>query len=58
MANSSFSWCGAFLNKKQGTIICPDKWWGYSKPNQSESDIRPPEWIQQKIESDYKVLDE
>lgn len=42
IANSSFSWWGAFLNKHARRIIVPAKWIN-SKP---QIDIYPPMWIQ------------
>ena len=41
IANSSFSWWGAFLNNRNGRIIAPDKWVN----REAEYDIWLPEWI-------------
>jgi len=42
IANSSFSWWGAWLNKQPNKIvIAPKRWVNYS----SQLDICPPEWI-------------
>ncbi|MCQ2149682.1 MAG: alpha-1,2-fucosyltransferase [Bacteroidales bacterium] len=48
IANSSFSWWGAFLNRNEGTIIAPAVW----VRGVDSSRICPPEWI--KIEEDGK----
>ncbi len=46
IANSSFSWWGAWLNENEEKIvICPDKWYADGRP----TDIIPPQWI--KIQS-------
>lgn len=41
IANSSFSWWGAFLNKCDGRVIAPAKW----ANRDAEFDIWAPEWI-------------
>jgi hypothetical protein len=44
IANSSFSWMGAWLNKNTDKkVVCPKKWFANG---QKESHIRPKEWIQ------------
>ena len=55
MACSSYSWWGAYLNKTDGKIIVPSKWWGPQYNNRTESDIRLPSWIIQKAESNYTI---
>jgi len=40
IANSSFSWWGAFLNKRGGRVIAPKKWTN----RMAESDVWLPEW--------------
>tara|TARA_Y100000592_G_scaffold97075_1_gene166969 strand:- start:2795 stop:3700 length:906 start_codon:yes stop_codon:yes gene_type:complete len=57
IACSSFSWWGAYINKNNGKIVVPDKWWGPQYSDRKEQDIRPPEWIQLKAESNYKLND-
>lgn len=43
IANSTFSWWGAWLNKKNNKVICPSKWFG---PNRyDDRDIIPSSWI-------------
>ena len=45
IANSSFSWWGAYFNKKLDRIICyPSVWFGESA-NIDTRDLCPPEWI-------------
>lgn len=45
IANSSFSWWGAWLNRNLNKkIIAPTNWFG-SQANLNTSDIIPPEWI-------------
>ena len=42
IANSSFSWWGAWLNKNRDKkVIAPNKWFG----EKSDSDIIPEKWI-------------
>lgn len=41
IANSSFSWWGAFLNQRGGRVIAPNKWVN----RDAEVDIWMPEWI-------------
>ena len=41
IANSSFSWWSAFLNKRYGRVVTPDKWVN----REAEFDIWLPEWI-------------
>lgn len=42
IANSTFSWWGAWLNrKKDKTVIVPERWFNYNQ----QSKIIPPKWI-------------
>lgn len=41
IANSSFSWWGAFLNKRRGRVVAPKKWFN----RDAEFDIWLDEWI-------------
>lgn len=46
IANSSFSWWGAWLNSNPNKIIiAPSKWFNKTKPNVSAKDIIPDSWI-------------
>lgn len=46
IANSSFSWWGAFLNKNPSKIVvAPEKWFGSKLPHDTR-DLIPPEWRQ------------
>jgi glycosyltransferase involved in cell wall biosynthesis len=46
IANSTFSWWGAFLNKNPNkTVIYPDKWFGPGYKDWKTSDLFPEEWI-------------
>jgi len=46
IANSSFSWMGAYLSGKEN-ITCPNPWFPsiFPKPNNIQKDITKPEWI-------------
>ena len=44
IANSSFSWWGAYLNRNANKIVCyPSKWFG-DVANINTKDLCPPEW--------------
>jgi len=49
IANSSFSWWGAYLNKNPSKIVCyPSKWFGIAMNNVYTDDLFPQSW--QKIQ--------
>jgi hypothetical protein len=43
IANSSFGWWGAYLNKKDNLILCPNKWFGKLGPK--KHDLYLDNWI-------------
>jgi len=46
IANSSFSWWGAWLNKKNDKIVvAPSNWFGPSNSHNNIKDLIPEEWI-------------
>jgi len=46
IANSTFSWWGAWLNKsKNKKVIAPNKWFGPSNSHLSIKDLIPEDWI-------------
>ena len=45
IANSTFSWWGAYLNiSRQKTVVCPLTWFG-SKLNHDTTDLFPADWV-------------
>ena len=46
IANSSFSWWGAWLSKGVDKIVCaPDNWFGPNNAHHNTCDILPSEWV-------------
>lgn len=46
IANSSFSWWGAYLNQNKGKVICPAQWFGKNYAHYNMEDLRPESWTQ------------
>ena len=44
IANSTFSWWGAFFNPRQKIVCYPSKWFG-KKVNHDTKDLFPENWI-------------
>ena len=44
IANSSFSWWGAWLQNNRGKVIAPDPWYGPKNSHLDTSDIIPDRW--------------
>jgi hypothetical protein len=50
IANSSFSWWGAYFNRKQNKIVCyPSQWFGPILECNYTGDMFPPHWIKVNI---------
>ena len=47
IANSSFSWWGAYMNSHKNNYVCyPEKWFGPALQHNSTSDLFPQNWTQ------------
>jgi len=45
IANSTFSWMGAYLAKKEKLVVAPNTWIGPYYKNNKLHDLRPEDWI-------------
>jgi hypothetical protein len=46
IANSTFSWFGAYFNRNHDKIVCyPQTWFGYAQGNKCMEGLFPPSWI-------------
>jgi glycosyl transferase family 25 len=60
IANSSFSWWGAYLSNagEQNKIVCyPDKWFGRDAGFKKMDDLFPEKWVKCKTEMDNYILE-
>ena len=45
IANSTFSWWGAYMNENDNKVFYPNKWFGAAQGNKNTNDLFMDNWI-------------
>jgi hypothetical protein len=45
IANSTFSWWGAWLDPNPAKLVCAPNGWGLADPNEAHPDVLPEAWL-------------